>query len=217
MTITARSSAPKPATAHSAPSYLGLEFQRLLSYRYQLMYAARLPRESMLIIGKGDGLVPGVLKAAGTHVTIADINPLLTPDVIADVRTLPFSDRALDASLCCQVLEHLPFDQFKPALSELRRVTRSHLILSLPDSRRHWRLRLEFGTIQLDCQGSIPRWRFRKLAKDLAKIGHHWEIGVRRFPISRVERDIRASGWEVLEMTRVHELPWHTFFYCQAA
>ncbi len=146
------------AGVHSSARYLGADFLRLLSYRYQLVYATRAAHASVLVIGKGDGLVPGFLRSLGANVLTADINRTLRPDIISDVRQLSLVDAAVDMSMCCQVLEHLPFDQFRAALTELRRVTRLHLILSLPDVRRHWRVRLEAGSFVIDCQGSLPRF-----------------------------------------------------------
>lgn len=205
------------ASVHSSARYLGADFLRLLSYRYQLVYATRNSHGSVLVIGKGDGLVPGFLRSLGANVLIADINPNLRPDVISDVRRLSLADGAVDVSMCCQVLEHLPFDQFKPALAELRRVTRTHLILSLPDVRRHWRLRLEAGRFVLDRQGSLPAFGAKPFpATSRAKIGHKWEIGFRGFPFTAVQSDIQSAGWEIVERERVHEFPWHTFFYCKA-
>jgi Methyltransferase domain len=208
----------KMAGAHSSARYLGADFLRLLSYRYQLVYATRAEHASVLVVGKGDGLVPGFLRSLGANVLTADINRTLRPDIISDVRQLSLVDAAVDVSMCCQVLEHLPFDQFRAALTELRRVTRLHLILSLPDVRRHWRVRLEAGPFVLDRQGSLPRFQAQPFpTASRSKIGHRWEIGFRGFPFRAVGRDIESAGWEIVESARVHEFPWHTFFYCRAA
>lgn len=46
------------------------------------------------------------------------------------VYKLPFSDRSFDAVLCSEVLEHL--DDPNRAVSELKRVARSHVIITVP-------------------------------------------------------------------------------------
>lgn len=44
------------------------------------------------------------------------------PDVICDIRTLPWHDDEVDAVYAGHVLEHLPMDDVVPALREIRRV-----------------------------------------------------------------------------------------------
>lgn len=44
------------------------------------------------------------------------------PDVLADVRALPWPDKSAEAIYCGHVLEHLPLDQVGLALAEVRRV-----------------------------------------------------------------------------------------------
>ena len=46
------------------------------------------------------------------------------PDVVADLRTLPFKDDAADAVYAGHVLEHIEYDEVCDALAELRRVLR---------------------------------------------------------------------------------------------
>ncbi len=100
----------------------------------------RLRPRSVCEIGVGPGLVSEVLRKVGIEVTTVDVEPSVVPDVLADVRRLPFDDLRFDASLCCQVLEHLPFEDFGVSLCELRRITRGHLVLSLPDQDAYFEL-----------------------------------------------------------------------------
>ena len=52
--------------------------------------------------------------------------------VVADVRQLPFGDRAFDAVVALDLLEHVPAAGRDRALGELRRVTRRRLIVAGP-------------------------------------------------------------------------------------
>jgi len=70
--------------------------------------------------------------------TALDIAEDLHPDYVGSVTELPFAENQFDLTLCCQVLEHLPFKDFLPALNEIRRVTRHKAIISLPDKTRHF-------------------------------------------------------------------------------
>jgi SAM-dependent methyltransferase len=52
--------------------------------------------------------------------------------VVADVRELPFGDKAFDAVVALDLLEHVPTEDRERALGELRRVTRRRLIVAGP-------------------------------------------------------------------------------------
>ena len=52
--------------------------------------------------------------------------------VVGTVVDLPFPDRSFDVVGCFEVLEHLPGDLPRQALSELARVTRRAVVLSVP-------------------------------------------------------------------------------------
>jgi SAM-dependent methyltransferase len=57
------------------------------------------------------------------------------PDLVLNlerIERLPFPDRSFDCVICCEVLEHL--DNLHFVLAELVRVSRRHLILSLPNN-----------------------------------------------------------------------------------
>jgi SAM-dependent methyltransferase len=105
---------------------------RFASYWYQLDEALRA-RGPILEIGIGNGTVSRLLRQRGLDVTTCDLDAELDPDVVADVRALPFPDGTFDTALACEVLEHLPWSDVSGALRELRRVTRTTVVLSVPD------------------------------------------------------------------------------------
>jgi ubiquinone/menaquinone biosynthesis C-methylase UbiE len=61
----------------------------------------------------------------------ADANPEAS-FVVGSVVDLPFADRSFDVVGCFEVLEHLPGDLPRRALSELARVARQAVVLSVP-------------------------------------------------------------------------------------
>jgi hypothetical protein len=206
-----------PNADHYRSGYLGPDGIRLASYREQLASVLHTRASSVLIVGKGDGLVGGLLGDYGLAVTTLDICAELKPDLVGSVAAIPATNARYDAALCCQVLEHLPFEQFSSALRELGRVTRDHLVLSLPDVRRFFSLRLAATKLHLDWQFSLPRVPAPALPQDrFERHGHHWEIGFRGSGFREVCRRIASAGWDVLETRRVSDLPWHTFFRCRA-
>jgi ubiquinone/menaquinone biosynthesis C-methylase UbiE len=50
---------------------------------------------------------------------------------VGDIYKLPYKDNSFDAVLCCEVLEHLEHPE--KALKELKRVSKKHVILSVPN------------------------------------------------------------------------------------
>lgn len=50
---------------------------------------------------------------------------------IADCRDLPFDDKSFDSVVCLDVLDHLPAGDIARALSEIRRVCKNRLVISV--------------------------------------------------------------------------------------
>jgi hypothetical protein len=178
------------------------------SYWHQLDETFAAKPATCLVVGGGDAVVPQLLRAAGIDVTVVDVVEDLNPDRIADVRDLPFEDDQFDAALCCQVLEHIPFDTVPAALVELRRVTKSKVTISLPDCSRsasvdvrigrgrRVRRRVEFAKNRLE-------WTFNGV--------HHWEIGAGNYPLPMVRETI-AREFSIDNEYRVDENTYHRFF-----
>ncbi len=115
---------------HYYQGYDSLE--RFISYFYQIKSVIDLKPSNVLEVGIGNKTVSDYLKRSGYQVTTCDFAKDLEPDVVADVRMLPFKDDKFDVILAAEVLEHIPFDEVAKALSELRRVSKKYLIVSIP-------------------------------------------------------------------------------------
>src|SRR5438874_10919618 len=81
--------------------------ERFQSYWHQLREATDLGGR-VLEIGIGNGTVSSILRARGLDVVTADIDRELRPDVVADIRKLPFENGSFDGVLACEILEHIP-------------------------------------------------------------------------------------------------------------
>jgi 2-polyprenyl-3-methyl-5-hydroxy-6-metoxy-1,4-benzoquinol methylase len=194
-----------PGAVHYNHSYDNK--QRLASYWHQVDECLTLGGKSVLLVGKGSGLASILLERQGFEVTTVDIEPQLKPNIIGDVRQLPFSNEAFDVAVCSQVLEHLQFAFFQPALVELRRVIRRGLVLSLPDRGRYSTL--------------LPRLFRRKVVVSLPNIylkpwvfnGEHFrELNTRGHRLRVVQDVIDKVGLKTERIFRVWELPIHRFW-----
>jgi ubiquinone/menaquinone biosynthesis C-methylase UbiE len=160
-------------------TYLTLKYNsksRWLSYWYQVAETLEVLPNNVLVIGKGSGITEGSIRQLSnkkTSVLTLDINNAVAADVVGEVTNLPFENDAFDVALCCQVLEHIPFDSFPLVLSELHRVSKRRVVLSLPHGRKH--LKIVWSIPFLEEKSLIVKNPFKK---NNCKSGQHfWEIG----------------------------------------
>lgn len=186
---------------------------RWMSYWHQMNAVARTRARSILELGCGTGVMTRCLREnIGLDVKTFDFDAALKPDVIGDVRNIGehFAPKSFDCVCAFQVLEHVPYDDFERTLPQLAKVTRGHLLISLP----HWGYFVE-------CRVRI--WKERWVGAFARKLTrpynwnfngeHYWELGTRGYSISRVQRSLER--WFVVE--RNYFCPdnsYHYFFEC---
>lgn len=186
---------------------------RFISYWHQIHEIQKRAPESILEIGVGNGFLSRYLRHEGLNVHTLDHDPDLEPDTVGSVLELPFEDDHFDMAVAFQVLEHLPWETFEVALSELRRVSKRWVIVSLPDVTRFARVDMHLGTSRLSAHSikDIPD----PIPQVHVFAGHHyWEIGKQDFPVQRILDTVVASGLTVEEHYRVYEMPYHRFICC---
>lgn len=183
---------------------------RFASYAYQLQEVLALQPRRVLEVGIGNGLVSHMLRKAGLEVTTLDFDASLEPDIVASLTDMPVADASFDVVACFEVLEHLPFEQFPVALGELRRASSRHVVTSLPDCVRIYKL-----------EARLPKLGYRRLsfgAPFFAPVEHsfdgehYWEIGVHGFSLERIQTCFHEAGLEVVKTYRVWENPYHRIF-----
>lgn len=189
---------------------------RVRGYSNQLIELYHLDPDSVLEIGIADGFMKSVVPKFTRHRLITlDPNSGLEPDVVGSVLDLPFRTDSFDMVMCCQVLEHIPYASFVPALTELRRVTRRTILLSLPDVRRYFSLRVR-----------LPKWGWREASLSLERrhLGpfefdgdHHWEIGFEGTRYADIVRALQGTGAKIERQYRIPELPYHCCFVLDPA
>ena len=105
--------------------------ERYLHYWHQIAEAAAQGGR-ILEIGIGGGAVTALLRARALEVTTVDFDRALSPDVVADIRSLPIDDDAFDGVVACEILEHIPWQDVARGLAELRRVSMRWILVSVP-------------------------------------------------------------------------------------
>jgi ubiquinone/menaquinone biosynthesis C-methylase UbiE len=182
---------------------------RMASFGYQIQEACKTAPESVLEIGIGSGVVTSALRRIVKKVVTLDIDPQLAPDICGSALDLPFCNNSFDTILCCEVLEHLPFNCFRPVLSELRRVCRRHVVISLPDVTRYYMIRIKLPRLSLDKSLSFP---YGPPSEPVPGIEHFWEIGRVHYPLSLIEDEMKRSFLDIGHTFRVPENYYHRIF-----
>lgn len=183
--------------------------QRFNSYWHQIHEIISCDPASILEVGVGNAFLSDYLKKRKFNLVSCDIDPELRPDKIGTIVSLPFKDSVFDLIVCFQVLEHLDYEFFPKALSELFRVSSKNVVISLPDIERCWRIAFRIKNIQIR---KYVVWPCKNAKRHIFDGEHHWEIGKAGYSLERICRDIQTTGFIIERTYRVFENPYHRFF-----
>ena len=184
--------------------------QRFCSYWHQIHEILLRKQNEVLEIGVGNKFVCNYLRERGVNIVTLDIDKELQPDVVGSVLDIPFRDRSFQIVACYELLEHLPYEYVAKALSEISRVSKQYVILSLPDVNRVYRIYIYIPKIG-EIKRLLPLPRIRK---PIHKFDgqHYWEIGKAGYSLKRVVGDMQKEGLQLERTYRVFEHPYHRFF-----
>lgn len=186
--------------------------EQLFSFSHQIHEIWKFQPSDILEIGVGNGFVSSYLKSSGIKVLTVDINENLNPDICASIEELPrlIQGRHFDLVSCCEVLEHMPYEEFERNLDIIRSLS-DRAFITLP-SYSSW-----YG---FTGRVILPKWkksislglRLRR-NKELGE-GHYWEIGScnqtrRSKVIEALKKRFSKIQHGVFTMNRYHE-----FFSC---
>ena len=186
--------------------------KRWISFFHQIDEISSMDPESILEIGVGSGVTGIVFKNIFNKIYESmDIDCDLNPDHIGSVIEMPFTDNQFDVVGCFQVLEHLPYDDFKKSLTEIFRVAKKGVIISLPNSRKT--LRQFFSRL---FSKNIGKYLSRKIKQYKHGDQHYWEINSKGHSLKNITKIItNISGnfdFKLVKNYRVWENPFHHFF-----
>ena len=182
--------------------------KRWMSYFHQVKEVLAFKPESILVVGKGNGLVAEYLKLSGIKVITIDVDENTKPDVIASVIKMPFKDNEFNVVLCAQVLEHLPYNDFEKSILEIKRVAKWGAVISLPHFGPAIRFLFKFPFLpEIKFMIKLPYPK-----KHIFKGEHYWEIGKRGLGVGKIKEDLKKSGSFLIKDFIVFENPLHHFF-----
>lgn len=184
------------------------------SYYYQITEAMSCQGKDVLIIGIGDGIVGDLISKLGKEVTTLDFDASLSPNIVGSVTGIDkLINRKYDVVICCQVLEHQPFEMFEQTLEKLSGCVREKLILSLPC--RSIMINVRFAMFR---KLFVFR-RFWRTTWDFNTDGnkeHYWEIdATKQYKRSAVTRIIHKH-FKIDRSFVPQNYTYHMFYICSA-
>lgn len=188
-----------------------LTMKRWSSIWHQIHQVQDLRAETVLELGPGPGTFKVIAEHLGVHVETFDIDPDLKPDHLGDAQDMMFENNTFDIVCAFQMLEHLEYSKALKVLSEMARVAKEHVVVSLPDSRVLWKYsfylpRLGQRTVFL------PRPFLKKRVHSFDG-EHHWEINKHGYDLEKIIADFsQATNGQLVRTYRVHENTYHRFF-----
>ena len=187
---------------------------RWISYYHQIDEILAYNPKNILEIGAGMGVLGVVCKnIMGINYTSIDNDENLNTDFTGSVISLPFSDNSYELVCCFQVLEHLPFEDFDKAFSEICRVAEKAVIISLPNASKHFRFHFSFGNINIFLKRIFfSRQRMSKY--------HFWEINQKGYKEKMIKEKINEIAgrfnFKMVKDYRVVDNRYHHFFILEA-
>ena len=142
MMKTTQSVAKQPSMFDETLEYMGAQRHKKTVSEWELGRIKEIVRmiptqvKTVLDVGCGDGRILRELSqkysAIGADYAACSVREAGSRAIRASSGALPFPDQSFDLVLCSEVLEHLPTDILRATLSEIERVAKAYVLLSVP-------------------------------------------------------------------------------------
>ncbi len=201
------------------------DFNLWIDYWYQYSLIKETATQKILEIGPGTGTLSALMKHKGYQFVTVDNDSSLKADHIADITKLPFPDDSFDVVCAFEVLEHLPFEEFPIALTEMARVSRKSVIISLPYACFYFGFAFQpfyatflkplFSLLRIPPMEpvyfnlAIP---FFFLSKQGMIKAHAWEMGRKGYSFDKVLKTFKKVHLKVAKKSSRMLYPYHYYF-----
>jgi hypothetical protein len=186
-----------------------LDLNRWNSYFHQIEETLEFEPKSVLIVGIGDNIVATILAQHGVQVSTFDFDHSLHPDIIGNVVNIKeiLQEQRFDVLLCCQVLEHLPYENFEKIIKQFSEIA-NNVIISLPYSSTYFKVDIKIPWIRerrifLDIQNGHKLFKPNK--------EHYWEIGYKGYSKGKIEKCIKQF-FKIQKLFTAKHNHYHLFF-----
>ena len=186
---------------------------RFVSYYFQIKEVLSFNPSTVLEIGIGNNVVSDYLERCGIDVTTMDIDESKNPDIVGDIRELPrYLKKNYDVILCAEILEHIPFDDFKKVIEVLPEYIHKGAIITIPISGLRFTFIFDFPLFHY----KTLCIRLPSLYKRTRKVKEHfWEIGYRqKYSLKNIKK-ILASSFIIKKNYSIPMNPYHRMFVLQ--
>jgi len=190
------------------------DLPRFVSYFYQADLIRQTKAKDVLEVGVGNKTMNSYLKQGGVKVTSCDFDKSLKPDKVGDIRNLPFKDSEFDLAVAFEVLEHLPFEDFEKSVSELGRVSKKYVIISIPYSSLFFEVIFNSPAVNKLFGGLFKRVHLHLpyfFLKPQESPHHYWEMGRKGYSIHKI-RHMLKKKFRIVKEVKPYLSVSHHFF-----
>lgn len=188
--------------------------KRFISYFYQIDIVRELNPQKTLEIGIGNKTTTNYLKQRGMKIDTCDFDKELEPDYVADIRKLPFKNKSYDLVMACEIIEHIPWEDVEKALNELHRVSKKHVIISIPYSSIGFEFIFKVPLVSKILKKPFLNLFFRipyfflgiKFSGE-----HYWEMGRKNYSKRKI-RSTFKKHFKIVKEVRPILNSYHHFF-----
>ncbi len=186
--------------------------EKRISHQWQqVQMLAGLDVHRVLEVGPYLGLVTAMLDNGGYDVTTLDLfpPPFVSPErpnIEADLLSLdPARIQGFDAILCCETLEHLPWEAAPGVLRAFQASGARYLVVSVPYEGFQFSWSFYVNRFTWRQYLSLKKFsRFRVFVPDADPWGHKWELGFKDYGVKNWEGVIAEAGWTILQREFSH-------------